>query len=603
MILDKNASGKLIRCQLRTLLLAWPLLIVGAASGSGTTSDGVSVTGIGAIDFWSFSDQGLSVGAFDPVLFVDPDSQYQYMYVGDGNEDGNGKGQDLYRSTDLRGWTKIADNVKDQNGTTISTEGGTNFNWGRKVNGTYYLYQSRQDTAMHLYTGTDLANLTYRGQVLDESDAGGFYDDTTNTWHMYYESGNISGPSGDALGHATSTDGINWTKQPNLALNFGPSGDNTGWKTGDPDIIKVNDTYHMFIDNTVNHPNYRIAWATSTDLYTWELQEHAITHWPGGDAVVRYLPESDEFIMYQEYRGAGSGRKGIGYATAPAKGFVTSEAIDPATVGGLRMWLRDAETDFVQGPDATDAIWNDSSGNANHMQTLATAATADPTLISVTDPRTGRHFSAVQFADAATELMKSDLLGDDSDDADTEDRFTNLTVFTVYRVQQVTEGNVSNMRPVGVGSERDGTSADNFNLASDSSIRKDNGSIDESDQALPINEFFIRISRMTQDGGNDDDIDEWLHIVGGQLDLLQTRGASFTTSDDDFFLGDLRVDGSGLSGDDFAIAEVLVFDQSLTDAQVIGIDAYLSDKYIAIPEPNTLMLLAPCLLLSCFARN
>lgn len=514
------------------------------------------------------------------------------MCVGDGSEDGGPSGQDLYQSTDLRNWTKIADDVQDQFGNQISTQGGTNFNWGRKVNGTYYLYQSRQDTSMYLYTGTDLANLTNHGQVLDESDGGGFYDDfgdndpNTGLWHMYYEAGTVTGPSGDALGHATSVDGFTWVKQPNLALDLGP----TGWKTGDPDLIKVNDTYHMFIDNTVQHPNYRIAWATSTDLYNWTLQEHAITSFPGGDATVRYLPDTDEFFMYQEYRGTTgpneneAGRKGIGYATAPASGFLKYAALDPASLAGLKLWLKDADTDFTPGAGAADAQWLDRSGQDNHLQTLAASASADPTLVSITNTTTGNTFAAVQFADGATELMKSDLLGAEGDDFGAEGTLDDLTIFTVYRIQPTDAE--SNTRPYGFGANRDVSpdTADHFNLGNDPSVRKDNGFIDNTDEDLPLDEFFIRISRMTGAGNNYDDIDEWLYLDGGQLDLLQTRGGSFTTSDDDFFLGDLRFDATAISGDDFAIAEMLVYDTALSDPQVSGVAEYLADRYFGFPH-------------------
>lgn len=583
-------------------LLGIYLLVLGQAVFAETV-DGVTISEIEDVTFWSFQDQGLNVGGYDPVLFVEPQGPYHYMYVGDGGErdtlipDNGVKGQDLYRSEDLKTWTKVADDVKDQHGNIISTTLGTNFNWGRKVGGTYYLYQSRSDTAMHLYTGKDLSKLTYRGQVLDESDAGGFYDEATQTWHMYYESGNISGPSGDALGHATSKDGIHWTKSNKFALNLGPSGANTGWKTGDPDIIKVNDTYHMFIDNTINHPDYRIAWATSTDLTNWELKEHAITHWPGGDAVVRYLPETNEFMMYQEFRGKGGGRKGIGYAIAPANGFGTSQAEDPENVAGLRMWLKDAGTDFVAGDGETDAVWKDSSGNSNHMRTLAGVATADPTKIEVINQATGHRFRAVQFAGSESghvELMKSSDLRGAGDVAASKNYFTDLTLFIVYRLHaQDGDGNTSNIRPAGIGSMRDGSSVNNFNLASDGSIRKDNGFIKENDETLPVDEFFIRISRMTNNGDNADDIDEWLHVAGDELDLFQTRGRPFTTSSDDFYLGDLRDDKTGLTGDRFEIAEVLVFDRALDDSQIIGIDTYLSQKYLVVPEPSSLMLLGP----------
>ena len=273
--------------------------------------------------------------------------------------------------------------------------------------------------------------------------------------------------------------------------------------------------------------------------------------------------------------------------------------LDPAGVSGMQLWLKDASINFNPGAGSFDAQWVDSSGQANHLVSYAgrpttgsnaasnndpadTDPTANDLLVALSSGGAIRH-STVSFADAANELMKSDLIGAENDDTpDTEAAFDSLTIFAVY--QYAGTGDDSLVRPYGIGSYRDegdnqvsaGSSSDNFNPANDSTIRKDNGFIGSSSSVLPANELFIRTSRMDAIG----DVDQWLMRDDG-VGLLpyQSGGSSFTTRDDDFFLGDLRVDETFQSGDDFDVAEVLVFNRALTDEEVAGINAWLFNWY------------------------
>ena len=74
--------------------------------------------------------------------------------------------------------------------------------------------------------------------------------------------------------------------------------------------------YHMFIDYTVpDHPRYKIAVATGSDLSSFSLRgEQPITDWLGGDACVRYVPDQDRFLMYQEFYGENT--HGVGWAVS-----------------------------------------------------------------------------------------------------------------------------------------------------------------------------------------------------------------------------------------------------------------------------------------------
>jgi hypothetical protein len=238
---------------------------------------GIILKDMKPVSSWQWQRKGPAPGSNDPVIFVEPQREYPYrMYV---HAPG---GQDLYKSKDCAKWTKIANDV-------IPSGGGTNFNWGRKgPDGKYYLYRSVNDDYTELWVGETLTDIENKGQVLDRPDAGGYYDPETDTWHMYYEGIPGKGsPCSLTINHAVSKDGIHWEKK-GIALDIREY----DWKTGDPDVVRIGDTYHMFVDRTApDHPRYKIAVATSDDLHgTFEIREQPITDWFGGDACVRYVP-------------------------------------------------------------------------------------------------------------------------------------------------------------------------------------------------------------------------------------------------------------------------------------------------------------------------
>lgn len=264
---------------------------------------GIILPDMKPITEWNWTRKAPSVGLNDPVIFVEPEREYPYrMYV-----HARG-GQDLYKSKNCAEWTKIANDV-------IPSGGGTNFNWGRKgPDGRYYLYRSVNDDHTELWVGETLTDIENKGTVLDQPDAGGYYNPDTDTWHMYYEGVPGKGsPCSLTINHAVSQDGIHWQKK-GIALDIR----GRGWKTGDPDVVRIGDTYHMFVDRTdPDHPKYKIAWATSENLKSFELREAPITDWFGGDACVRYVPELERFVMYQEYFGTKEKMKhGVGYGVS-----------------------------------------------------------------------------------------------------------------------------------------------------------------------------------------------------------------------------------------------------------------------------------------------
>lgn len=279
---------------------------LGPAPGDASQDDypgghGVILPEMVDITEWQWEKRDDSVGMNDPVIFVEPEREYPYhMYV-----HSKSGGQDLYRSKDAADWKKVAEDV-------IPSGGGTNFNWGRVgPDGRYYLYRTVDDEYTELWVGDRLTEIENKGKVMGESDTGGYYDPETKTWHIYYEALPAeNSPCGHAIGHAVSKDGVHWDKKE-LALDISDK----AWKTGDPDIVRIGDTYHMFVDRTVpDHPEYKIAWATSKNLDKFTLREEPITDWLGGDACVRYVPEQQRFVMYQEF--FGEDHRGVGWGVS-----------------------------------------------------------------------------------------------------------------------------------------------------------------------------------------------------------------------------------------------------------------------------------------------
>lgn len=259
-------------------------------------------------DEWTeWESQGdLPFGLYDPVMFVEPDREYPYrVLVAPDN-----RKMDLYRSQDMREFERVATDLEGD-------QFASNFNWGRKVDGRYYLFRTLRENETELWTGDSLTNLTNRGVVLEEADTGGFYDAETETWHIYYQKASESaddgdfGPNTDRFVHATSTDAVNWTRQ-GVALDVSDE----PWKAGDPDVIKIDDRYYMFFDQTENHPNYHIHLAVSNNLSRFEPVGR-VTETCGGDAKVRYLPTRGEFIMLTEFGGEDISNIGVQTSRGP----------------------------------------------------------------------------------------------------------------------------------------------------------------------------------------------------------------------------------------------------------------------------------------------
>ena len=259
---------------------------------------------------------------------------------------------------------------------------------------------------------------------------------------------------------------------------------------------------------------------------------------------------------------------------------------DPSVSATLGLWLTDANSNF------DGSTWSDSSGNGNDAATVGTVNVngpvtySAPTLDLITTTA-DHNTSSVAFSGAADDLMvASGIFGGSG--ANT------LTIFVAYHITNLS-GTTNLTRPAGIGSVA-GTQSnpgDHFNLASDPSVRKDNGQIGSGNYsgALPNNTPFIRIARMDAGG-----VDEWFNTTTTLNPVLTNFGAQFTTSSDNFYLGDLRGGatpvpgfGAAVSPSDFSISQVIAYSSALTDQQISDINEYMMT---AIPEPGSAALLA-----------
>ena len=274
----------------------------------------------------------------------------------------------------------------------------------------------------------------------------------------------------------------------------------------------------------------------------------------------------------------------LAVGTSPA---ATLAPDDPAVSSSLRLWLTNAAGNFNAG------TWSDSSGNGNDAATVGTVNVSAPvTFLSPAVNNAAATIDAANSSAVAFSANTDDLLRAPAINGGTG--FSALTIFSVYNITNI-GGNPNLTRPLGIGSVA-GSQANpgnHFNLSSDPSVRKDNGQIGAGSYsaAAVTGQSFIRISSMDTGG-----VDEWFNTTATLNPVLTNFATAFTTSNDDFYLGDLRGGntpvpgfGAAVAPSDFEISQVIVFNTSLTDQQVAGINEWI---VTTVPEPSTTGLVA-----------
>ncbi len=267
---------------------------------------------------------------------------------------------------------------------------------------------------------------------------------------------------------------------------------------------------------------------------------------------------------------------------------------DSSIKDGLCLWLRSPDVNY----DVSTRIWADVSGKGNNAEAVGYMAVWDntyfaPTLSFGANPAVfSRAFATVKFSGNVDDLMRAPNINSGVG-------LSRLTIIAVYKLYNQSQSGVGITRPVGIGSfTGEGANlGDYFNLANDVSIRKDNGSITGATATHPDNTFFIRAARMNPTG-----INQWFDTDGTLQQVHTATGSSFTTSVDNFYLGDLRADNStggpsGYSRSDIEIAEVIVYNTDLTDAQIGGISEWLhtnvrmerKSAFAPVPEDGAML--------------
>jgi predicted GH43/DUF377 family glycosyl hydrolase len=149
-----------------------------------------------------------------------------------------------------------------------------------------------------------------------------------NEWHMFYLSGQcwLQGEekmeSQYLLVHATSTDGLNWKRNPEPIIK--PVVEYESQTSAA--IIKIDDMYHMFfcyrygLDfRHTEGRGYAMGYASSKDLFTWERDDSKVgitlsdSGWDSEMIAYPHIMEVDG-KYYMLYCGNGFGIEGFGYA-------------------------------------------------------------------------------------------------------------------------------------------------------------------------------------------------------------------------------------------------------------------------------------------------
>ena len=93
-----------------------------------------------------------------------------------------------------------------------------------------------------------------------------------NTYRMWFTGGNMKGLNHVRVYHATSTDGIAWKINTTPIVKEGPKGSWDDERTETPSVIKVGNTYHMYYTGfKTGDPvaRFNIGHATSRDGLNW----------------------------------------------------------------------------------------------------------------------------------------------------------------------------------------------------------------------------------------------------------------------------------------------------------------------------------------------
>jgi len=164
-----------------------------------------------------------------------------------------------------------------------------------------------------------------------------------NIYHLWYSGGNWAHLR---IGYATSPDGITWTRDTIPILDYGPTGSWDEDAAFSPQVIVIGDMFHMWYvghRGVANNYDYQIGHATSPDGITWTKDPNNPVlprgssgawdyAWVGSGSV---LYDSTEYHMwYSAWDGGANSWVRTGHATSPDGLTWTKDPSNPVlTVG------------------------------------------------------------------------------------------------------------------------------------------------------------------------------------------------------------------------------------------------------------------------------
>jgi predicted GH43/DUF377 family glycosyl hydrolase len=204
------------------------------------------------------------------------------------------------------------------------------------------------------------------------------------TYKMWYTGTAEAGTM--AIGYATSTDGVTWTKSgSNPVLSVGGSGAWDEYEVGRPTVIKDGSAYKMWYTGASNTWVYTIGYATSTDGITWTKSGSNPVLSVGGSGAWDEYTIDDPTVTFNGcnyemwYTGTGSGHDSIGYATSTDGVTWAKSGSNPVLTPGLEGvdWdeLRVDQPSVLQN-GTTYSMWYEGAKFMGDPIGLATASEA-----------------------------------------------------------------------------------------------------------------------------------------------------------------------------------------------------------------------------------
>jgi len=194
-------------------------------------------------------------------------------------------------------------------------------------------------------------------------------------YHMWYDGGDHREHI-FLIGYATSPDGINWTKDTlnNPVLKSGPEGSWDNNTVNTPAVLFRDSTYHMWYTGYHEPAPYiaRIGHATSTNGVEWMkdtdnnpvLDLGPAGSWDAGDVGdLTVIHDGSEYHMWYIGRSTSTSSIHLGHATSPDGSNWTRDPLNPVLLSGLSWEGRGIEFPRVVYDGVVFHLWYSAGGS------------------------------------------------------------------------------------------------------------------------------------------------------------------------------------------------------------------------------------------------